>query len=254
MQLDDSSRHQELTKLIRKKGAMNRWYREIYAKYLVSLNQCPKNGLVLELGSGCGFAKDLIPEIITSDIIAYPGNDRIIDGTCIDFPDNSLRFICLLNVLHHISDAESFFREASRCLVPGGRIFIMDQYAGWISSMIFKHFHHEPFRPDAEDWRFESIGPLSGANGALSGIIFERDKNLFAELFPEFRILAYKPHTPIRYWLAGGIKAWSLLPGWAFPIATMIDKALLKISPKFGSFIDIELEKTALVKGHIDPN
>lgn len=241
MQLDDPARHQEIRDIIRRKPSLRLYYSEVYRKYRESLARCPKEGIALELGSGCGFAKEEIPGIVTSDVIPYPGVDRVIDGTRMELPDSSLRFLCMQNVLHHIPDAEAFFREASRCLLPGGRIFIVDQYAGWPSRWIYKYAHHEPFHPEADDWKFASQGPLSDANGALAGIIFERDREKFSRLFPKLELVRYSPHTPLRYWLTGGLKSWSALPGWAFPAATALDSALARLSPKFASFVDIEL-------------
>src|SRR5262249_2507687 len=152
---------------------------EIYRKYRECMNRCPTQGCALELGSGGGFVKEVIPDIITSDLIPYEGIDRLVDATQLPFPDQSLRIICMLNVFHHIPDVARFFEEGQRCLVPGGKIFIFDQHMGWISGPILRHFHHEPCEPNASDWSFQSTGPLSGANGALAWIVFKRDLDRF---------------------------------------------------------------------------
>jgi hypothetical protein len=52
----------------------------------------------------------------------------------------------------------------------------------WVSTLsrpIYTRLHHEPFNPDAKDWSFPDTGPLSGANGALPWIIFQRDRHHF---------------------------------------------------------------------------
>ena len=120
---------------------------------------------------------------------------------------------------------------------------MIDQHAGWVSTPILRYFHDEPYDPETRAWNFESSGPGSGANGALAWLVFRRDRRLFATRVPRLRLDAYRPHTPLRYWLTGGLKPWSLLPGWAFPLATKVDRMLLKISENFGSFVDIELVK-----------
>src|SRR5262249_27328163 len=147
------------------------------------------------------------------------------------------------NVFHHIRDVEAFLHEASRCLVPGGRVLIVDQHPGWISTPIYRYMHHEPFRTDARDWRFESTGPLSGANGALAWIVFRRHGPRFDALFQGFELVRYAPHTPFRYWLAGGLKHWSLAPGWTFGMATALDRILAAMAPETSSFVDVELRK-----------
>lgn len=241
--LDDPSRIDEIRGLIRDKDGLRLFYEEVYAKYAACLARCPAEGLAVELGSGGGFVQELLPEVVTTDTIAYAGVDRVVDATAMPFGDGTVRALFLMNVFHHIPDVEAFLREAERCLVPGGRVFIFDQNRGLISTPILKYAHHEPYDPHARDWKFASSGPLSGANGALAWIVFRRDRAAFERRFPELRLLRYEPCAPLRYWMAGGLKKWSLLPRWAFGAATRVDESLVRLSPRFGSFVDIEIER-----------
>lgn len=241
--LDDPIRYEAIRGIIERKGYLQSIYNDVYEKYRKCLMRCPQNGIALELGSGAGFVKIRIPEIITSDVIPYKGVDKIVDATHMPFPDESLRIICMFNVFHHISDVNLFFNEAQRCLVPGGRVLIVDQHPGWISYPIYKFFHHEYFDPTAIEWSFDSSGPLSNANGALTWIVFQRDQKQFIKKYPFFHIEMYEPHTPIGYWLSGGLKRWSLIPKRFINIIKKIDSLLIKISPHFGSFTDVELLK-----------
>jgi len=239
--LDDPWHVRELRARIQSKPALRKYYLEVYCKYTDCLARCPSRGLALELGSGAGFAKDLIPDLVTSDTIPYEGVDRVVDATAMPFEEGSLRAIFMLNVFHHIPDAAAFLRQAQRCLVPGGRVLIVDQFPGWFSRWIYRYAHHESFHPEARDWKFDSTGPLSGANGALAWMVFERDRAQFEAEFPALRLERYEPHTPLRYWLTGGLKGWSLLPGWAFGTATAIDQGLMKLGRGWASFLDVEL-------------
>jgi SAM-dependent methyltransferase len=182
-----------------------------------------------------------VPEALTSDVLPYAGVDRVLDATRLPFADGELRAILMLNVLHHIADVEAFFGEAQRCLRRGGRVFLVDQNLGWISTPILRWLHHEPCDPQAREWAFASQGPLSGANGALAWIVFERDRARFEARFPQLAIASVRTHSPLRYFLAGGLKPWSLLPGAAFPLASALDRALTRLSPRLGSFLDVEL-------------
>ncbi|HEX5051258.1 MAG TPA: class I SAM-dependent methyltransferase [Planctomycetota bacterium] len=239
--LDDPARGGELKRLIRSKPALRRLYLETYARYAACLQRCPAEGLAVELGSGASFVKDVLPEVVTSDVIPYPDVDRVVDGTKMPFEPASVRALFLLNVLHHIPDVAAFLREAERVLRPGGRVLIADQYPGWIGGLVFKHLHHEPFDATTTEWRFPSKGPLSDANGALAWIVFERDRERFRREHAGLQLAAFDRHTPLRYWLAGGLKRWSLLPNALFGLATWFDRALVAVSPRFGSFVDIEL-------------
>jgi len=185
----------------------------------------------------------VIPEIVTSDFISYPGIDKVLDATKLPYADQSLKFISMLNVFHHIGDVGAFLKEAARALKPGGRVFLVDQHCGLLSKLLYTYLHHEPFHPEAKTWEFESKGPLSDANGALAWMVFSRDQVKFKRKFPQLKLLQYKPHSPLRYWLCGGLKSWSLLPAPMYGVATLLDQALAGMTPHTCSFVDIELQK-----------
>lgn len=241
--LNNPDRFYEIRATLKNKATLKSLYQEVYQKYTDCISRSAANGSVVEIGSGAGFVKDVIPNMITSDAISYPNIDRVMNATQLDFPDNSLSCICMFNVLHHIPNTPAFFREAIRCLIPGGRVFMVEPYAGWLSSFIFLYIHHEDFDTKVTSWEFKSNGPVSDANNALPSVIFERDRNRFCEEFPELSIVQFQPHTPLRYWMTGGLKKWSLLPRWAYGMSTWLDSKLVKISPRLGSFVDIELVK-----------
>ena len=241
--INDPKRASQIRAVLLGKYGLRCLYEEIYTRYRGSLSQCPPAGLAIELGSGAGFAKSLIPQLVTTDILPYAGVDAVVDGTAMPFAAGSLHFVCMWNVLHHIPNAEAMFAELDRCLVPGGRVLIQDQHIGWISRWVLRYVHHEPFRPDAQEWSFATDGPLSGANGALAWIIFQRDAARFQRLFPRLRVRHYRPHSPLRFWLAGGLKKWSLIPNGTWGLVTALDRVLIQLSPQFGSFVEIELEK-----------
>ena len=238
---DARLRFDEIRSLIDRKESLRGFYLEVYQKFRACLDRCPPGGLVLELGSGAGFLRDLIPEVLTSDVVAYPGLSMSVDAARLPFENSSLRAIFMFNVFHHLPDVEAFLREAERCLLPGGRIFMVDQHLGPISYPILRFLHHEPMDRRAVNWSFRSHDPLLGANGALAWIVFRRDLRKFESLFPKLRLLRYEPHTPLRYWWMGGLKSWSLLPSWMCAWARRVDQGLSRIWPESGSFVDIEI-------------
>ena len=241
--IDDPENVYFLRSLIQKKPGLKEFYRRCYLSYQREVAASTPGGKVLEVGSGAGFVKDVIPQTITSDFLQYDGLDMRVDATALPFENNSLSTICMLNVFHHIPDVEKFFHEAQRALLPGGRVVIVDQNPGIFGYPILKYVHHEPFVPQAQTWTFASTGPLSGANGALAWIVFQRDRAKFESMFPDLKIVSYRRHSPLFYWMAGGLKNWSLLPRALFPVVDLVEKFLLFVSPDFGCFVNIVLEK-----------
>jgi len=240
--LDSPDRIAEIRQIIERKKPLRRFYQETYERYHDCLGRCPEEGIVLELGSGGGFIKEVIPVAVTSDVLPYEGVDMVVDAMKMPFADSSVRAIFMSNVFHHIPDVNAFFKEAIRCLKPGGRILIMDQYCGWVSTFIYRYVHHEGFDPNLSTWKFESTGPLGGANGALACMVFQRDLKMFQSQYA-LNMVSFRPHSPFRYWWVGGLKSWSLLPDWLDPFARWLDRALIRVSRQFASFVDIELVK-----------
>jgi SAM-dependent methyltransferase len=220
-------------KLIQSKGLLRRWYLENYKWFQSRLN----GGTVLELGSGGGFLKEVIPSVITSDIMPIPGCDRRLSAENLPFPTNSVSAILLIDVLHHVKDVEAFFREAERTLVSSGKILAIEPASTWWARFIWKNFHHEPYDEYA-NWEIPDSGPLSGANIALPWIIFERDRKIFENRFPLLKISRIETYTPFLYLLSGGVRNWSLLPSFMFTPLRFIESLLDR---SMGMFLRIEL-------------
>lgn len=238
----DSTEHQEtITKRIQGKKSLCALYVEYYQKFVDCQSKAPVEGINLEIGSGAGFLKDILPDVVTTDLLPYHSVDVVLDAKTLPFRDRTIKSVFMLNTFHHISNAERLFHELSRCMVPGGRILIIDQYLGWLSTAIFKYLHHEPLDSKSKDWGFKSTGPLSGANGALCWIIFLRDRKRFLHHFPGFHIIRCTPHTPFRYWLTGGLKRWNLFPAFMFSNISAVESIFARRFPGLCSFVDVEL-------------
>jgi SAM-dependent methyltransferase len=169
---------------------------------------------VLELGSGAGFLQEYLPGLLTSEVFFLSELRLVADAVALPFADRSLRGIVMTDVLHHLPNARAFFSEAARCLRPGGVVVMHEPWVSRWSRLLYPVLHHEPFLPLAATWEFPRTGPLSGANGALPWIIFERDRTAFESAFPDFQIKRIQPSTPFAYLVSGGVSTRNLLPAW----------------------------------------
>jgi hypothetical protein len=111
------------------------------------------------------------------------------------------------------------------------------------SKFIYANLHHEPFLPNATNWSFPPTGPLSGANGAVPWIIFQRDRTKFEKDFPELKIADIQLTMPFRYLLSGGVSMRSLMPGWSFPFWRGLEKLLHPFMNSLAMFAYIEIRK-----------
>jgi SAM-dependent methyltransferase len=228
--------------IIRQKNFLRRIYDEWYAAIASSIPSGTKP--VLELGSGAGFMSNHVENLITSDILELPQLDRVIDGcAALPFEDASLRGIAMVNTFHHLPDVTVFFREAIRCVEPGGAITMIEPWNTRWSRFVYGTFHPEPFDPDASSWSFARGGPLSHANGALPWIVFERDQRRFRHQFVELGIRQPRLIMPIRYLLSGGVSMRALVPSWSFELLKAVERAGRPVMPSLAMFAHITLSR-----------
>jgi SAM-dependent methyltransferase len=238
MNIDDPQTTALRLQIIRSKPFLRKLYEEWYRHIT---NQFITHTRVLELGSGAGFLKEFIPQLITSEVFSAPGVERIIDAQAIAIDEASLDGIVMTDVLHHIPDCSAFFYEAARVVRPGGRVVMVEPWNTAWSRWIYQRMHHEPFEPDVLEWRIPASGPLSGANGALPWIIFERDLHLFQARHPEWRLESIHPIMPVAYLLSGGVSMRNFLPGWMYRPVRLLEQYFNE--PSWAMFAMISLTR-----------
>ena len=241
--LDDVATTIRHGEIIRGKPFLRRIYQEHYAFFQQQAALAPA-GIRLEIGSGAGFLKERMPDVVTSDVRPVPGVECVLSAMELPFPPESLGAIFMLNVLHHVPNAGLFFQEASRCLKPGGRIALVEPAnTGW-SRFVYGHFHHEPFRPEDREWRLDGGGPMSCANDALPWMIFCRDRQVFEQKYPRLHIESIAYCHPFRYLLSGGVSMKQLVPTFTYPLIAGIEATLRPFNKQLAMFMRIVVVKS----------
>ena len=230
------------SELIRSKVFLRNIYLEHYNFFKYELGRLA-NEPVVELGSGGGFIKDILPNAITSDVIPLPTTELAFSGLDLPFASGSLGGITMINVLHHIQHVDGFFQEAERCLMPGGAIVMVEPSNTLWSRFIYKNFHHEPFIPEQQGWDLPPGGRMSSANDALPWIIFRRDLAHFEQRYPNLRVELVEETMPIRYLLSGGVSKRQLVPSWSFGAFTALEKLVSPLDSLIGMFMRIKVRK-----------
>ena len=227
-------------RLIREKPFLRRLYLHYYKDYDSAIERSTPGGLVLEIGSGGGFYRELRRGVLQLDV--RPGADVDVAGSALALPfhDRSTSAILLLNVLHHLPDSRVFFRECARVLKPGGRVCLIEPYAGPLSRRLIRPLHHEPWDEES-GWSLPSSGPLTGANMALPTNIFVRDRAVYDAEFPELPIERLRLHTVALYLLSGGVSMRSFLPGALFAPVVAVEGLLSPAGRTLASMMTVEL-------------
>jgi SAM-dependent methyltransferase len=210
--------------IILHKPFLKKIYEEWYNKFIYESKKLP-SGILLEIGSGGGFLKEVFPQVITSDIQEIASCDKCLSAENLPYRKEELSGIFMINVFHHIPNPAAFLNEAKRTLKSGGKIIMV-----------------EPFQPEG-GWTIPSSGPLSGANGALPWIFFERDATEFHKKFPQLKIESVTYHTPLRYLLSGGVSRKALVPLWTWSLFKGVESILTGITKQASMFQTIEVIK-----------
>lgn len=126
-----------------RKPMLREVYRDFYR--LIGSRIYPQRpGLVVELGSGMGRIKEIIPQCITTDLFANPWLDRQENAYRLSFADGTVSHLILFDVWHHLRYPGTALRELHRVLAPGGRLILFEPAASWIGRLVYNYFHHEP--------------------------------------------------------------------------------------------------------------
>lgn len=240
--LDDNSAALLHAKIIQKKPFLNKLYKDFYNQLKKSISGDVNTQLLIELGSGGGFIKEIIPGVITSDIMKLPNVDKCFSALDMPFKDGTVNTFFMIDVFHHVNDANSFLKEINRCLKRKGKVIMIEPANTFWSRIIWENFHHENFDPDGK-WSFEKDKPLSSANSALPWIVFCRDRERFKREFPSLKIVSLNMHTPFRYLISGGLSVKQLLPTFTYALLKIFENILKPFNNYLGMFMTIEIEK-----------
>lgn len=239
--LDSPLRTLEHAKIIKEKYILRKLYTSWYN---ILFKEIPDHSekKIVELGSGGGFLKELAPQVITSDFLDLPSNDMCFSALHMPFDNSQLDGIFMIDTFHHLPDVEQFLKEADRTLRPDAKLIMIEPANSHWGRWVYQHFHHEPFDPSS-DWKIPSSGPLSGANGALPWIVFERDRERFTSLFPDLKIKYVHYHTPLLYLVSGGVTLCQLIPDFGYPLLRFIDQFASKINHQASMFMTVVIQK-----------
>lgn len=230
-------------KIINENVLLHEFYSDCYKIFKNELSKNSLNLKILEIGSGAGFIKKIIPNIITSEVVSLDDIDIQLDATNLNLANNSLDVIILLNVFHHISDVEKFLFECTRVLKKNGKILMIEPANTWFSRIIYKNFHHEEFE-ELSDWHLKKGGRLTASNQALPFIVFERDLKIFNAKFPDLSMIKKIKFKPLHYLFSGGFTYKPTFNGFFFNLLIkIVEITLFPFNRFLGMFMFIKLVK-----------
>ena len=219
-------------RLIHNRSLLKWNYDDWYSRLLADIRSAPPEGLIVELGSGGSYLKDLEPSTITSDVEAGIA-ERVIDARKLPFEANTVRALVLTHVFHHIPQVDAFLKEAERVLMPGGVISMIEVAHTPFARFFFKNFHHEPYDDQRTEWSFSQADSMMDSNQALAWIVFVRDRPAFEKAHPSLAIDKLEWVPWLTYLMSGGVTARYFIPRLADPLLIGLEKMLKPLGGVF---------------------
>ena len=115
-------------------------------------------------------------------------------------------------------------------LTPGGRIILSEPAITPLSNLFYSHLHPEPVDMHADAFTTGVPNPERDpfdANQAIPTLMLRKQRDRFAERFPELVIHAVRLNSLFAYPLTGGFRPWTAIPGALVPAMLGIEAALL---------------------------
>lgn len=165
----------------------------------------------VEIGSGIGVTKGYINnnDIELTDCYHHPWIDRVVDAMELPYENNSIDFLILSNVIHHIASPILFFEEAKRVLRKNGLILINDVKCSLFVRILFRLLNHEGYSYDMDIFNRALLvnnpdQPWS-ANNAVSDLLFSDQEKFHKET--GLKIIKDTPAEFFVFLLSGGISS-----------------------------------------------
>jgi SAM-dependent methyltransferase len=228
-----------------KKPVLRAIYREFHTAIAAQLSGL-ENPLVVDLGSGIGNIKDVIPNCLRTDLFPNPWIDQVENAYALSFADGTVSDLVLFDVFHHLRYPGTALREFERVLRPGGRVLIFDPFMSLLGLIVYGLLHQEPIGwRDYIDW-FAPKGwsaqnsDYYAAQGNTTRIFFGR---LPPELLKAWKVVTRQRFAAFSHIASGGYSGPQLYPESAYPFMRSVDRFLDQIPPLFATRTLVVLEK-----------
>jgi len=148
--------HQDLInknhELWNRKPLLQSAYKDLYRLISKQLSNLPDPKIV-ELGSGLGNIRDVLPNCIRTDLFPYPWIDQIENGYQLSFKDESISDLILSDVFHHLKYPGTALNEFHRVVRKGGRVIMLEPCMSLLGLLVYGVFHVEPIAVTKEiEW------------------------------------------------------------------------------------------------------
>ena len=214
-----------------RKPLLRRVYHDFHRLIATHLDRSLTGSLV-EVGSGIGNIREVIPQCLRTDLFPNPWIDQVENVYSLSFPDASVSHVILFDVFHHLRHPRSALMECSRVLQPGGRVIVFDPYVSLLGSLVYGPLHHEPIGwnepivPDAPRSFSITHDNYYAAQGNATRIFWRREYPIVLE---GWEIVSRSRIGAWPYALSGGYSKPQLYPSAIYPWLRQVDRLVAMV-------------------------
>jgi hypothetical protein len=225
--------------------------RDVYREFheLIARNLCNLDGETIELGSGIGNIKEVVPHCVRTDLFPNPWIDRQEDAYALSMQNGAVSNLILFDVFHHLEFPMNAMTEFHRALVSGGRLIVFD-HAMSVFGWIFSRFvHHEkagfskPFNLGLAEIE-EMQGAGYYADHANAYRFFQKNFNKL--LGEKWRVVSTVNLSAFKWILSGGYRGPSMVFNWNKALINRLECLLDKFPQVTATRVLIVLEKPVI--------
>lgn len=209
-----------------RKPVLQRAYRDFHRRIAAHVDQSIP-GKIVELGSGIGNIRDVIPNCLRTDLFANPWLDQVENAYALSFADGEVSHLIMFDVFHHLQHPGTALRECRRVLAGRGRLIIFDPYISLTGRIVYGPLHHEPI---GDDRAIVANAPSSfdprdhsyyAAQGNATRVFW---KHHAPEVFEGWDVIERERIGAWAYALTGGYSKPQLYPTALYPMVRGFDR------------------------------
>jgi SAM-dependent methyltransferase len=226
-----------------KKPVIRKLYTQFYQR--IARHLLPEDGkLTVELGSGLGNIKSVLPTCITTDLFNNPWIDQVESAYSLSFPENSIRNLILMDVWHHLQYPGTALREFERVLAPNGRIILVEPAMGLLGRLVFGLFHPEPigWNKSIEWFAPEDVDLSDTPYFTAQANCWKMVRDGLPKELKNWAISRVETFASLSYAASGGFSGPQLYPSLLLPLIQRMDVLMDKLPSLFATRMLVVLE------------
>ncbi len=240
-----------------RKKVLRHVYYDFYRLIQTCLADFSPSYPTVEIGSGIGTIRDIIPFCVTTDLLKTPWAQHIENAYSLSFGSESIGNLILFDVFHHLRYPGDALKEFWRALATGGRVILFEPGFGLLGKVVYRIFHREPTGlGEPIEWTAKRNG-FQGAHSSSGEHNSSGEQSYYAAQANAWRIfklgqgetnpwkvVRLLPITSLSYIGSGGFQGPQLYPSVAYPVVYRLDQILQRFPSLFATRLLIVLEKT----------